>query len=114
MPDIAASRPTSGAPVESAWGGQVHDALEGVQAGVSAAITLAGTSPFTGQVNVVFPRAYTAPPVLVVGAVSGSAINIRAMATAVTATGFTAVGYRDGGSAGATMTAHWVAVGTPA
>jgi len=32
MPDITAARPVAGQPIETAWGDQMHDAMEGIPA----------------------------------------------------------------------------------
>jgi hypothetical protein len=113
MPDIAAARPTSGVTIETAWGQQVHDWVEGLQSG-EVTITLGGANPFTGTAVVTFPKAYQVPPALVVGARAASNMKLSSMALNVTTTGFTAVMFRDGGSAGAVAYATWIAVGKPA
>lgn len=110
MPDIAAARPVSGAPIESAWGQQVHDQLEGLQSGVA---TLAGiTNTSTVTIAVTFPRPYVAPPVIAL--ITGSVVVHPAYSN-LTATGVTLTARRTDGAAGATtQPIYWIAVGTPA
>jgi len=110
MGDIAAQRPAAGAPIESAWGGQIHDALEGIQSGK---VTIAGVTTATGvTVTVTFPRAYSAPPVIAVGSPS---TQVGVGLLNITATNFQMRAVRwDGSSSAYTGEYHWVAVGTPA
>ena len=56
MPDIASARPVAGAPIETAWGTDMHDAVEGVQAGKANAVFSAATAV---AIDIVFPRAFT-------------------------------------------------------
>lgn len=58
MPDITANKPTAGAPVESAWGGQVHDMLEGFQCGT---VTLNISNDSKGEQVITLPRPYVGP-----------------------------------------------------
>jgi hypothetical protein len=115
MPDITANRPTSGAPIESAWGGQVHDQLEGLQVGV-ANVVIANAS--NGTVVVVFPRAYAAPPrvFLTLQAVgSNSQAHAWIASAGITATQATlAAGRDDATTFSATLVVAWLAIGTPA
>lgn len=112
MPDITAARPVSGAPVASAWGGQVHDLVEGVQAGVATIPTITAGN---GTVAVVFPRAYASAPNVVVTAPGNS--FFMAQVGQITPTGFT-VYVRDLRDAqagtGSALPCQWIAVGTPA
>jgi hypothetical protein len=112
MPDITATRPVSGAPVESAWGTQVHDMLEGIQVGGPVSIATPASAFGVTWVAQTFPRAYTvAPKVFGVNA-SGSGIMIISVRN-VTTTGFDIGAARgDGNPASATASAHWLAVGT--
>ena len=110
MSDIAAQRPAAGAPIESAWGGQIHDALEGMQSGV---VPFSGaTQSVAASVPIVFPRAYSAPPLMLV---TCSSHRMAANATGVTATGCTLSAQRlDGSAASATGTITWLSIGEPA
>lgn len=108
MTDIAAQRPAAGAPIESAWGGQVHDNIEGIQVGI---VTLTGaTSSASAVANVVFPRAYASPPQVILGMTSPL---VGAAADTITATGFRALSRRlDGVATAFTGNYCWIAVGT--
>ena len=111
MPDIAASRPVSGQPVETAWGQQVHDQVEGVQSG-SVSVTAASG---TGNANVTFPRAYLTPPI-VVACIGSNGFYFACVTSPPTTTGVT-VGVRDLRDAQAgtgSLTVYWIAIGTPA
>lgn len=115
MSDIAAARPTAGAPIESTWGGQVHDLVEGIQAGF-VDVTLTGAA--SGTVLVPFPRAYVTPPIVVVTGNSGGTAGLVAKTSATTpptTAAFTAVVQHVAGTTGTwTVRVHWMAVGTPA
>lgn len=111
MPDLTATRPSSGGSIESGWGQQVHDMLEGVQAG-QATVTLNNVA--TNSVNVTFPRAYTAPPIVVAVPFLASASYVCSVAS-VTATGFALwIGTRSGNPITSSPAGNWMAVGTPA
>jgi hypothetical protein len=111
MPDITAARPVSGAPIASAWGGQVHDALEGLQAGT---LTITATGVNAASAVVTFPRPYTAPPA-VVGTVNVGSAGWFAVCHTITATGFTfLISFRDSATSTVTAPCSWVAMGTPA
>lgn len=110
MPDITATRPAAGAPIESAWGGQVHDMLEGLQYGK---FTLTWTNSAVSDLpTITFPRAYAAAPIMV--AIVNQA-NVAAFLRQVTATTFQ-VQARDVRETLGSFSAdcHWIAVGTPA
>lgn len=110
MPDITATRPVSGAPIETGWGTQVHDLLEGIQAGAATVPT--GATP---SIAVTFPRAYTAPPIVVVGFQDPSSALIQLYAVSVTTTGFVMTARRtDAASIGSATATTWIAIGTPA
>jgi hypothetical protein len=81
MPDITAARPTAGAPIESAWGGQVHDALESI---LGARQASGPTASYQVPYNV-----FTAVPQLVLtGVPAGLHLVLVAMDLDSTATGF--------------------------
>lgn len=115
MPDITAPRPVSGEPVATAWGDQVHDLLEGIQAGkVSLVFSNLADS---AVVTVVFPRAYTAPPVVVLGMETGvsRAPVAKIVNGSITATQFQMQAQDTAGTVRTgTMPASWLAIGTPA
>jgi hypothetical protein len=111
MPDIAANRPASGAPIESTWGGQVHDQVEGIQAGVA---TMPSAVAGNASLVVVFPRPYTAPPVVCVGSPGSS--FFMAQVAGITASQCTLYvrDIRDAQAGTGVTTVQWIAVGTPA
>ena len=110
MPDIVATRPASGAPIEAAWAAEAHDAIEGIQAGT---VAVPINNDFTGMQTVTFPRAYAAPP-QVYGCVSPTNTSLWfGQAASVTPTGFTArATHRDGNTSTTSISVAWVAVGT--
>ena len=115
MPDITAARPVSGAPIESAWGGQVHDQLEGVQGGqMTAASGATSITSWTGTVT--FPRPYTAPPVVVATVGAWGTTFYMCIIQSITATNFVLLFVRRDGAAVSNITAvaNWLAMGTPA
>lgn len=85
------ARPTSGAPIESAWGDIVHDAIVAmdIQSGKAAA-TLPNAVLIT-NVAVTFPRPFAAPPIVVASVADAgtSSVNFNAGVTGITATGCT-------------------------
>lgn len=111
MPDIAATKPVAGAPIESAWGGQVHDSIEGIQSG-QATVTV--TNLQNGDQAVTFPRAYATPPI-VVACVTTSTNLYYGTVNGITTTGFTLrATHRDGAVRSDSVNMHWIAIGTPA
>lgn len=111
MPDITAARPVSGEPVATAWGDQVHDAIEGIQYGTTTLTGIVAASPTT--LAVTFPRAYTAPPTI--AGMSSTSVSINVSKGSVTATGFTISARRnDGVGTPANCDVGWIAIGTPA
>lgn len=114
MSDIVAARPVAGAAIETGWGTEVHDQIEGIQAGV-ATVTWASSADATQAVT--FPRAYASPPVVLVAIHTGVTRVIIAKVTAgsVTTTGFTIAGQRtDGTAMSGAIPCSWLAIGTPA
>lgn len=89
------TRPASGAPIETAWGDIVHDTAVAmdIQCGTT---TITMTAAETGK-NIVFPRPFAAPPVVVVaiGEIGGTPnrpmVAKVSQANPVTATQFQAV-----------------------
>lgn len=112
MSDIAAQRPAAGAPIESAWGGQVHDAVEGMQAGT---VVISGiTSSAAGVGTVVYPRPYATKPVVVISGPSNVVIA-GSDPTTQTVTGFNISAKRaDGSGTAYSGTFSWIAIGTVA
>lgn len=113
MPDIVATKPADAAPVETAWGQQVHDMLEGIQAGT---VTIVTTAASTFDYLVTFPRAYTVAPFVVCSPVGGS-VNMVQPVNLPTTTGVNLRAFKRDGSAftaGTSITVHWFAIGNPA
>lgn len=110
MGDITSTRPASGAPIATAWGAEVHDQIEGIQAG-SAAVTFSGSTA-SNTVVVTFPRAYAAPPIVVVSLGVGAAA--WAVVSAVTATSVSLQGRAPSSIASGSFAVNWLAIGTPA
>jgi hypothetical protein len=115
MPDITSPRPSSGQPIATAWGDEVHDQLEGIQVGT---VNIPATSGTSATAVVVFPRPYAAPPKVFL-ALQSVATNSTAHAwissAGITATQCTIATGRDDAVAfaGANVVA-WLAIGTPA
>jgi len=114
MPDITATRPASGEPIATAWGDQVHDAIEGIQTGTVSVNITAGPTSWT--VPVTFTRTYAVAPVAVATISSGSLVFWCSVEN-ITTTGMTVrVTRKDETAQGATTTqvVQWVAIGAPA
>jgi len=114
VPDITAARPAAGAPIESSWGGQVHDSLEGLQTG-QVSSTGPATAGASYDVNVVFPRPYASVP-RVVATIAWNTTFYLAIVFGTSTTGFT-LRFTRKDNATFTNVAHladWIAVGTPA
>lgn len=110
MPDITATRPAAGAPIDTPWGQQVHDMLEGIQSG-QASVAGSGTGV---SVTVTFPRAYSAIPV-VVATTFGSTTTAVVAVNSITTTNFVLRIYTPAGQTlSGTQVANWLAIGTPA
>jgi len=114
MGDLTSTRPASGAPIATAWGAEVHDALEGLQSGYVQVVVAAGV----GQLVVTFPRPYASLPVVVATpAASSDAWIVSLNANSGTSyTGFTLrVSHKTGSTANSgTINIMWIAVGQPA
>ena len=114
MPNITAARPVAGQPIETAWGDQVHDAIEAgidIERGEVTSGTLA--SPFA-VINVIMARAMTTPyqvsvtaqvlngvaqvPILAIAIAGGQAFDIY-------------VSYASGANISIPVTVQWVAFG---
>ena len=116
MPDIVSARPVSGEAIATAWGDEVHDAIEGVQAGNATVVPVSSTA---ASVAIVFPRPYATPPI-VVASMSGPAALLSdryyALVANVTALGCTLYAkHADNTSAAiGALPISWVAIGKPA
>lgn len=114
MPDIAAARPASGEPIASAWGGAVHDQLEGIQSGI-VNVAMGGTAAATGAVT--FARPYASVPVVIATGtwVSGGSGPVVSLQGAATTSGVTfRVSQMNGATSTNTYPVNWIAIGTPA
>ena len=102
--------PNSGEVVASSWGAAVAGAHNGIQSG-SVTVTAASG---TGSAAVVFPRPYSAPPMVVASVAMGPSFFVAGVG-AVTATGFNAVvrDIRDAQAGSGAQTVQWVAIGLP-
>jgi hypothetical protein len=113
MPNIVATRPAAGQAIQTAWGQEVHDAIESLQYG-TASVVVSGAS--SGTVVVTFPRAYaTAPLVLVTLQSVGSNTQAHtwiATAGATTTQVTIAAGRDDGTTFSGTLVVAWLALGT--
>lgn len=114
MSDIAAARPASGEPIASAWGGEVHDQLEGMQTG-TLAVSASGTSGAAeGVARVTFAKPYATPPIVFAVAQAFADANSYAFAMPEPATASVVDIYvrRVGGGAGpTTVNVNWLAIG---
>ena len=105
------NRPTSGAPIETAWGDVAHDTIVAQDLQAGTAVTPAtGSGVDNSSIAVVFPRPFAAPPIVVATSQSNGFV---VGASAITTTGFTlnnANKSAGGGSLGA-RTNSWMAYG---
>lgn len=111
MPDIVSDRPVAGAAIASSWGDEVHDALEGIQSGIA---TLPAAASPTSTLVVVFPRPYTAPPVVLMTPRDANGAAQVEAATSITATQFTAYQRHRSDANVLAAAFSWVAIGTVA
>jgi hypothetical protein len=108
--------PNSGEVVASSWGAAVAAAHNGIQAGQVPTTGVTGTFQ---NIQVTFPRPYSAPPIVVVGIGNGTAAlttaRYYALASVVTTTGFLAtIQHADNLSAAIPQNVlSWVAIGLP-
>lgn len=109
MPDIAAQRPAAGAPIESAWGAQVHDAVEGIQHGT---VSITVSTGAVGTSVVTFPRPYAVKPNATAIAEIGISAKPSVAITGITATTLQLSISRGDGVASGNVTVHWIAIGT--
>jgi hypothetical protein len=79
------ARPTSGTPIETAWGQVAHDTAVGmdVQSGVA---TVAVSGAVSGTATVTFPRPFASAPIVVCSLVSTSVAYVALVISAPTAT----------------------------
>lgn len=114
MPNIAAARPVAGQPIETAWGQNVHDAIESVlvQGGKVTVSDGMGTTELTG--HVVFPVAFSADPaVSLTGSDYGGTITFvcGVVPTPTVSEFYFKIKTTEGGVISGAVTAHWIAVG---
>lgn len=109
--DILAVRPVAGAPMETAWGQQVHDALQSFQMG-TAALTVASGA---GSVLVTFPRPFLSAPIILVGLIGAPSYKATCLIGAPSLSGFTFNVWTTGlpGGEGG-YTGYWLAFGSNA
>ena len=110
MGDIAAAKPTAGAPIDTAWGQQMHDAVEGIQYGSIA--TSLSSATVSGVVTITFPRPYAVPPAVILTPIAAGGLFHADMETAPTTTGVAVrSAYRDNTAVSASVPIHWIAIG---
>jgi hypothetical protein len=114
MPDITATRPTSGTPIETSWGDEVHDAIEGIQYGTVTWNMVAGAR--SDAPPIVFPRPYATPPVVFVSVPNGFQTYAAGIASQITTAGVTVCVMTNSGVAltAGPITVAWLAIGKPA
>ena len=104
------ARPTSGAPIDSTWGGIVHDtaAAQDIQSGTASVVA---SSASQASLTVTFARPFASAPVVLVTQAAGSA-GWFAYAASITPTGLIAnITTKAGTTASATIPVTWVAIG---
>jgi len=107
--DITAARPVSGAPIETAWGDAVHDAIEGIQSG---SVVVPVSANGSGDLVVVFPRPFAAAPTVVASINSTTAVWF-CNAVSISATQCTIrVVHREFSTSTTNLAASWAAMGT--
>lgn len=106
MPDITAARPASGAPIETGWGDQMHDAIEGVQAGTVTIPSV--TNAVAVQVTVTFPRPFSANPTIVT---ASSTVGAWVGWQTLTPTSVVLTARRWDSATAISVAAQWIAVG---
>jgi hypothetical protein len=102
--------PNSGEVVASSWGAAVAGAHNGIQSGVA---TMPSAVAGNASLVVVFPRPFSAPPVVVVGSPGSS--FFMAQVAGITATQCTLYvrDLRDAQAGTGVTTVQWVAIGLP-
>ena len=117
MPDITANKPSAGAPIESSWGGEVHDILEALTAGATKWRMQWGVANINFVSNseilaITFPVAFSATPVFFVANLNTSSALYFAQAASPSATGMSLrVTHRDGAGSANTLVVGWFAIG---
>jgi len=106
------ARPTSGVPIETAWGQVAHDTAVAmdIQSGIANATTGAAGA-VSAVVTVTFPRPFASAPIVNVSPVNAGGIITAVLASAPTATsvGLACKRTDAGGAAGIPL--HWIAYG---
>ena len=112
MPDLTAGRPVAGQPIETAWGQQVHDAIElarRVERGVFS-VPAGGTQ---GEFSVTFGTAFATVPTVLLSPVSPQPGTLLvASLTIVSTSGFTAEIEKTDGSTTPATPCYWIALGS--
>jgi hypothetical protein len=103
------ARPASGAPIDSAWGGIVHDAAVALDVQYGTVVTTHSSQQTSAIAQVTFPRPFAGPPVVVLGC--GNYNYSAALNPSPTATGFGVATYRFSGAVSGTVPNQWVAIG---
>lgn len=105
------SRPAAGAPIESAWGSVVHDAVVAMdlQAGNASVVVSASAA---ASIVVTFPRPFAAPPVVTTatGPLGTSLWVVTVLAVTATQVTLNAT-TKTGATASATVPMMWMAYG---
>lgn len=111
MPDIVATRPADGAPIDTAWGAEIHDKIEGMQSGSGSVVFTA--SPTSAELTVTFPRPFAGGPIqILLTAHSENYAICLSQGTGVTTSNFKVKGrYIPGTNASVSMGFFWLAIG---
>jgi hypothetical protein len=111
MPNITAARPAAGAPIETAWGQEVHDKIEATPLIQAGTVNIVFASAGQAQTAVTFPIPFASPPAVTGCMVGGS--TLLPATSGVTASGFTAsLRHYDNTAQSVTIGFAWIAVGT--
>jgi len=109
MPDIAATRPVSGQPIETSWGDNVHDLIEGIQAG-SLSMSFVNNSVVDAAIT--FPRPYVSAPIVFANVMTQTSSGY-AIAYGATTTGCSLrIVQKDALATNASLNVAWLAIGT--
>jgi hypothetical protein len=101
------ARPTSGVPIETAWGQVAHDTAVAMDIQSGTGTTPTGSGELSGNLVVTFPRPFASAPIVV-----ATAGNVHyAMSATATATQGTFASKRITQSTGAGTSFSWIAYG---
>jgi hypothetical protein len=111
VPDIVATRPADGAPVDVAWGQEVHDIAEGIQGGFVTCVWSAAN--LSAELVITFPRPFVARPNFAFTSHSPHyTFAVPVGSGKVSATILTVQGRRaDGTNATGSFSVEWIAFG---